>query len=265
MTAIRSPAVAGSFYPADPGTLRSLVERLLAEAPPPAAPRAPKALIVPHAGYVYSGPVAASAFRQLEGATAAIRRIVLLGPSHRVPLRGLGLPAADFFETPLGRVAVDETLASEVAALPHVAETAAAHAWEHSLEVELPFLQVLLGEFTLLPLVVGDASPEEVAAALERAWGGEETRVVISSDLSHYLPYEAASRVDRETARAILDLAGPIPYDHACGAEPINGLLVVARRRRMRPTLLDLRNSGDTAGDRASVVGYAAFRFEEAA
>jgi MEMO1 family protein len=261
---VRPAAVAGTFYPARPEDLRSSVAILLeaAAAPAPSAPP-PKALIAPHAGYVYSGPVAATAFRRLGTAAAAVRRVVLLGPSHRVPFHGLGLPAAGGFATPLGTVPVDVELSARVAALPQVSVRADAHAPEHSLEVELPFLQLLLGEFELLPLVVGEAGGEEVAEVLEAVWDGAETLIVVSSDLSHYLPYDEARRMDGETARAITELAGPIPSRRACGARPISGLLLAARRRGMAAALLDLRNSGDTAGDRDQVVGYGAFAFLE--
>jgi MEMO1 family protein len=242
-----------------------MVEELLREAPAPSAP-APKAIIAPHAGYVYSGPIAASAFRAVAPAAAAIERVVLLGPAHFVPIHGLSLSDANHFETPLGEVAVDSEGARESLRLPQVRVQPAAHAQEHSLEVEIPFLQVLLGDrFEIVPLVVGDASAEEVAEVLERLWGGPETLIVISSDLSHYLPYEKAREVDGATAGQIVALAGPLQSGQACGARPINGLLVAARRKGLVPELLDLRNSGDTAGDRGRVVGYGAFGFREAA
>jgi AmmeMemoRadiSam system protein B len=270
LRSIRPPAVAGAFYPGDPGELRETVEGLLAAAPRPsgADPR-PKAVIAPHAGYVYSGPIAATAFAaigSIAGRSAApIRRVVLLGPAHRVPVDGLALPGATAFATPLGAVEVDAEAVAAVSELPQVVESAAAHAPEHSLEVELPFLQVLLGEFRLLPLVVGDADGPEVAEVLERVWGGEETAIVVSSDLSHYMAYDVARRIDEETSRQILDLAPPLDPRRACGARPIDGLLVAARRRRLAPELLDLRSSGDTAGDRRQVVGYGAFAFRDAA
>jgi len=265
MLTTRPAAVAGTFYPADPATLRGAVDRLLAAAAPArgAAP-AVKALIVPHAGYVYSGPIAAAAYARLAAAAAGIRRVVLLGPAHRVPFRGLALPGVDRFATPLGAVAIDAAGAAIARRLPQVADNAAAHADEHSLEVQLPFLQRVLGEFALVPLVVGAATGESVAALLDLLWGGPETLIVISSDLSHYHPYHDAQRMDRATAAAILDLAPRLDHDAACGATPVNGLLLAARRRGLAPALLDLRNSGDTAGDRRQVVGYAAFGFSEA-
>lgn len=261
MPTVRRPAVAGMFYPGSPSELRSTVEELLREAPRDRGP-APKAVIAPHAGYVYSGPTAAFAFQALAG--LRLERVVVLGPAHRVPVRGLALPGADAFATPLGEVPVDTEGAGEVSGLPQVVTSPEAHAPEHSLEVELPFLQVLFPEVRVLPIVVGDADGQEVAEVLDRVWGGPETAVVISSDLSHYLPYDVARRVDRETADEILALEGPLHSRQACGAYPINGLLVAGRRRGMAPRLLDLRNSGDAAGDRGRVVGYGAFAFSEA-
>jgi hypothetical protein len=263
-TRIRPPAVAGSFYPAAPATLRATVERLLAEAAEREGPP-PKAVIAPHAGYVYSGPTAGVAFRALAGAGRLLRKIALLGPSHRVPVRGLALPGAEGLETPLGVVPVDREGAGAALRLPQVVVQAEAHAREHSLEVELPFLQVLFPEAEVLPLAVGGATPEEVAEVLEQVWGGEETAIVVSSDLSHYLPYAEARRTDEATARQVLALAGPLHPLQACGAGPINGLLVAARRRGLEPELLDLRSSGDTAGDRDQVVGYGAFSFHAGA
>jgi AmmeMemoRadiSam system protein B len=262
MITTRPPAVAGTFYPADPAELAAMVEGFLREAPPDARP-VPKALIAPHAGYVYSGPIAGSAFRAVAPAADTIKRVVLLGPSHYVPLRGLALPGDPWFATPLGEVRVEPAGAGASLRLPQVRVIPEAHEREHSLEVELPFLQSLLGDFDLVPLVAGEASAEEVAEVLERLWGGPETLIVISSDLSHYLPYDAAQRADRETARRILALEGSLDPPQACGAVPINGLLEVARRRGLTPELLDLRNSADTAGDPSRVVGYGAFAFHE--
>jgi len=262
-TAVRPAAVAGMFYPGSPAALSSAVKAYLAEAAQrgSAADRLPKALIVPHAGYVYSGPVAARAYRRIASGRGHLRRVVLLGPVHRVPIRGLALPAARSFETPLGTLAVDEEAAARALALPQVRVSEAAHALEHSLEVQLPFLQALLGSFTIVPLTVGDASEEEVAAVIETLWGGPETLIVVSSDLSHYHPYAAARAIDRRTADAILGLDPPLDHEQACGATPINGFALCARRHGLEPELLDLRNSGDTAGDRSRVVGYAAFAF----
>lgn len=259
---IRPAAVAGMFYPGDRLHLAQDVQRLIDAAHP--APIRPKALIVPHAGYVYSGPVAASAYALLKDRRTDIRRVVLLGPVHRVWVRGLALPAVDAFETPLGRVPLDESAMAELLRLPQVEVNEAAHAWEHSLEVHLPFLQTVLDAFSLVPLAVGGASAEEVAEVLEQVWGGDETLIVVSSDLSHYLPYEEARRIDANTARAILDLRTDLVGEQACGAHPVNGLLLAARRHQLTVHLLDLRNSGDTAGDRSRVVGYGAFALTEA-
>ena len=261
---IRPAAVAGMFYPADATALRGAVDRLLAAAAPaPDDAPALKALIAPHAGYVYSGPVAASAYARLRPATAGIRRVVLLGPAHRVPFRGLALPGAQQFATPLGNVPVDAAAIAAARRLPEAGDSALAHADEHSLEVQLPFLQRVLGAFSVVPVVVGDAAAETVAAILDLLWGGPETLIVVSSDLSHYHPYREAQAIDRASADAILGLAARLDHDEACGATPVNGLLLAARRRGLVPALLDLRNSGDTAGDRRRVVGYAAFAFSE--
>ena len=261
MLAIRHPAVAGLFYPLDPRQLALEVRSLLDEAQPPALK--PKALICPHAGYIYSGAIAATAYAALKHVAPLIRRVVLLGPAHRVAIRGLALPDTDAFETPLGRISLDTEAMHDVSKLPQVTADAEAHAQEHSLEVQLPFLQCVLKDFTLLPLVVGMATAQEVAEVLEAVWGGEETVIVISSDLSHYLPYAVAQSVDSRTANSILDLNQPISHEEACGGTPINGLLIAAIRHHLRPYLLDLRNSGDTAGSRDRVVGYAAFAFAE--
>jgi len=262
---VRIPAVAGTFYPAEPTALRGEVDRLLAavEAPAAALPAAPKALIVPHAGYVYSGPIAASAYARLRPVADTVRRVILLGPAHRVLVRGLALPGARQFGTPLGVVDVDAGAVAIARGLPHVHESPVAHAEEHSLEVQLPFLQRLLSAFTVVPLVVGDATGAMVADVLDALWGGPETLIVISSDLSHYHAYADARAIDAATAERILALASRLDHEQACGATPINGLLQAARRRGLRAELIDLRNSGDTAGDRGRVVGYAAFAFRE--
>jgi hypothetical protein len=261
MPAIRTPAVAGLFYPADPRQLAHDVRQLLVAARPHEL--TPKALIVPHAGYIYSGAIAATAYATLQPIAARIRRVVLLGPTHRVAVRGLALPGAEAFDTPLGRVMLDAAAARSITHLPQVTVSVQAHALEHSLEVQLPFLQSVLPDFTLLPLAVGMATPDEVAEVLETLWGGEETLIVISSDLSHFLPYATAQRVDHDTVQTILKLRQPIEHDHACGGTPISGLIVAARQHHLTPHLLDLRNSGDTAGSHDQVVGYAALAFTE--
>lgn len=264
MARIRPAAVAGAFYPDDPAVLAAEVRQCLAAAAPVSQDeRAPKALIAPHAGYIYSGPVAASAYARVASLKGRISRVVLAGPAHRVYVRGAAVPRAAAFATPLGKIELDEEVLERLRALPFVETSDEAHALEHSLEVHLPFLQAVLGGFRLVPVVVGDASPDEMATLLDAAWGGEETLVVVSSDLSHYLPYPTAREKDRETARAIVSLAPRIEPDEACGAAPVNGLLEVARRRGMQAQLLDLRSSGDTAGGRGQVVGYGAFAFRE--
>jgi hypothetical protein len=260
----RPAAVAGLFYPGDATALEQTVRSLLAAAQARPVPMgAPKVLIAPHAGYIYSGPIAASAYALLAPLRDRIRRVVLLGPVHRVPVRGLALPGTDAFETPLGRVPIDRAAVEALRELPQVTTSRAAHAQEHSLEVQLPFLQQVLTDFTLVPLAVGDATPEDVAGVLDALWGGPETLIVVSSDLSHYLPYEQARRKDNETCDTIRQLRAYVDHDQACGGTPINGLVLAARRRRLSAHLLDLRNSGDTAGDRTQVVGYAAFAFAE--
>jgi AmmeMemoRadiSam system protein B len=258
---VRHPAVAGLFYPADPDELRRALADAFgaAEAPPPDAP-VPQALVVPHAGYVYSGPIAASAYLRVAPAHAVIRRVVLLGPSHRVYLDGLAVPSDDEFDGPLGRVRIDRDLRDVVRVLPGVVVHDRPHRDEHSLEVQLPFLQTVLDHFTLLPISVGNASPDQVATVLEAVWGGPETLVVISTDLSHYHAYDEASRLDARTAAAIVTRRpDDIADDDACGARPLRGLLRVAIGHDLSVQQLDLRNSGDTAGDRHRVVGYGAF------
>lgn len=263
MRTIRPAAVAGTFYPAQAATLAKEVERLLHDAGDGRSPlpSCPKALIAPHAGYAYSGPMAAAAYASLAPWREAITRVVLLGPAHRVPVRGLALPGAQAFETPLGEVPLDEGAAASLASLPQVVQSPVAHAQEHSLEVQLPFLQRALRAFELVPLVVGDAGADEVAQVLDRLWGGPETLIVVSSDLSHFLRYEAAQARDRDTVEHILRLQGPLHHQQACGGTPINGLMLSAARHHLYPRLLGLCNSGDTAGDRQRVVGYASLAF----
>jgi len=246
---VRAPAVAGLFYSADRGRLEAEVKGLMDAAAP--ATLVSKAVIAPHAGYVYSGPVAASAYA---AAARGVERVVLLGPAHRYPFRGLAAHSADAFASPLGEVAIERC------ELPHTQVLDAAHDGEHSLEVHLPFLQVVLDDFALIPLTVGDAAPEDVAEVLEILWGGPETLVVISSDLSHYHDYETARGLDNATARAIRELRPEAvgPYE-ACGCRAIGGLLALAREKGLGIETLDLRSSGDTAGDRDRVVGYGAF------
>jgi hypothetical protein len=258
-TKVRPAAVAGRFYPGDAVTLRTVVDDELARARPWSGP-VPAALIVPHAGYVYSGPIAATGYSTLVAARDTIHRVVLLGPAHYVGLDGVGVSSADAFATPLGDVRVDAVLCDRVLALPGVHVHDAAHGPEHSLEVHLPFLQRALTDFTVLPLVVGRAPAETVAAVINAVWDEPDTLVIVSTDLSHYLSHDVASRRDRATAAAVVDGAlDHIAPDDACGAYPLRGLLAAARARGLEVVLLDLRNSGDTAGPRDRVVGYAAF------
>ena len=270
----RPPAVAGMFYPDQEADLRREVEGLLAEAEegegglqgeagmvdPESGP--PKAIIAPHAGYIYSGPVAASAYHRLLPHSASIERVILLGPAHRYPVRGLAASTANIFLTPLGPVPVDMDGLQLVLEFTQVHLLDEAHEGEHSLEVHLPFLQVVLGDFTLVPLVVGEASSEEVAEVLRVLWGGSETLVVVSSDLSHFLSYGQAKELDAVTAQAIQNLRPEeIRFDQACGRMPVGGLLLRAQEEGLSVECVDLRNSGDTSGLRDRVVGYGSWVF----
>jgi AmmeMemoRadiSam system protein B len=265
MSAVRPPAVAGSFYPADAVRLRAAVEAYLAAANGAHVAAPAKAVIAPHAGYVYSGPVAGHAFAALGDDVAAIRRAVVVGPAHFVPFHGIAVPSADAFRTPLGDVPLDRAAIEELGDLAQAGVADAPHEPEHALEVELPFLQAVLGDFALVPLLVGAATSSEVAEVLDRLWGGPDTVLVISSDLSLYEPYGHAREHDAATAAAIecLDAASLGPRD-ACGWLPVGGLLLAAGPRAMRVARLDLRNSGDTAGRKDQVVGYGAWAFCEA-
>ena len=239
------------------------VTSLLAAVPPAPTSAAPKALICPHAGYIYSGAIAASAYGLLRPYAATIRRVILLGPCHRVGVRGLAVPGVQGFATPLGTVVLDQQAISAALKLPQVIRHDGAHAAEHSLEVQLPFLQQVLGSFSLVPCAVGFATADEVAEVLEMLWGGPETLIVVSSDLSHYQSYADAQKCDQHTADNIEHLRLLVDSEQACGSIPINGLITMAQRRGLQPQLLDLRNSGDTAGDKSRVVGYASFAFME--
>ncbi len=261
---VRPPAVAGMFYPGDPGALAAEIDDLIGGVEQ-IAPRLgfPKALVVPHAGYIYSGAVAARAYDDIAPARGIVKRVVLLGPVHRVAVRGLALPAAEFFDTPLGRIPIDQDAVRELASLPQVVSSAPAHAMEHSLEVQLPFLQNALGDFALVPLAVGMASVEEVAAVLERLWGAAETLIVISTDMSHYHAYDEARRIDSATLERIAGFATNINHEEACGATPLNGLLALAKKKNLSIKLLAACNSGDTAGGKGQVVGYSSFALHE--
>jgi MEMO1 family protein len=271
---IRPPAVAGLFYPADAERLRGVVEeamaaalrRTQADSRPDHPSNTVKAVIAPHAGYVYSGPVAASAYAQLAPARGVIKRVVVLGPAHGVPLAAVAVSSADAWETPLGQVEVDTPGRDRLLSLPSVVIDDEAHRREHSLEVHLPFLQLVLGDVAVVPLVAGRVGPEVVADVLDRVWGGPETAIVVSTDLSHYHDHVTASRLDRATAEAIVGRRpGAVAVDGACGVFAVRGLLLAALRRRLDVRLLDLRTSGDTAGTRDRVVGYGAFALSEPA
>ena len=266
MHQVRPPAVAGTFYPGQAAALSATVQDLLRPVAPgrPVPDAPPKALVVPHAGYVYSGATAAQAYAAIAPWRSSIRRVVLLGPVHRVPVRGLALPGVDALATPLGEVPVEAAAVHALRGLPQVVTSAAAHAQEHSLEVQLPFLQTVLERFSVVPLAVGDATPQEVSDVLDRLWGGHETLIVISSDLSHYLTHAQAQMVDRQSIETLLALQPRLSHRQACGATPINGLLLASRHHHLTPRLLALCNSGDTAGDRQRVVGYAAVALQAA-
>jgi len=259
MNNIREPAVAGTFYPARGGELHDMLETLLAAAPGDGQ-SPPKAMIVPHAGYIYSGPVAATGYARLRSVADRVQRVIIMGPSHRVAFHGLAVPDDSVFRTPLGDIPLDTDSIQALLALPQVHLDNDAHRLEHSVEVHLPFLQEILDSFVLVPIVVGDASPAEVCEVISSLWDGPETLLVVSSDLSHYHDYETATRLDRATSRAIETLAfEKIGYEHACGRNPVSGLLLYARQHGLTVETLDLRNSGDTAGPRDQVVGYGTY------
>ncbi|MDO9142251.1 MAG: AmmeMemoRadiSam system protein B [Methylobacter sp.] len=254
----RHPAVAGSFYPANPQQLHLMLDQFLNDAATDA--KVPKAIIAPHAGYIYSGPIAATAYARLKKAHDRITRVVLIGPSHRVAFRGMAVSRAEAFSTPLGSVLVDQAAVRAIIQLPFVEYLEQAHTYEHSLEVQLPFLQEMLDSFEIVPIVAGDASAEQVSQVLDALWGGDETLIVVSSDLSHYHDYATARQMDQATSQAIEQLHyEQLDFESACGRVPVSGLLKLARKKSLSVTAIDLRNSGDTAGDKASVVGYGAY------
>lgn len=258
---VRSPAVAGLFYSDNADSLAMEVHSYLAGVEQRGPP--PKAMILPHAGYEYSGAVAASGYARLRRVRDIVTRVILIGPSHYVPLRGLAVSPAESFTTPLGEVPVDRPAVERLLRLPQVTRSESAHLREHCLEVHLPFLQHMLDWFAIVPLVAGDASAEEVAETLDEVWGGPETLIVVSSDLSHFLDHATARRLDARTASAIESLAPErIGEEQACGRVPIKGLLTAARRHGLAARTIDLRNSGDTAGPKDRVVGYGSFVFE---
>ncbi|HYG89417.1 MAG TPA: AmmeMemoRadiSam system protein B [Azospirillum sp.] len=263
MINLRAPAVAGAFYPADPATLDRMVGECLTKAR--IEPVAAKAIIAPHAGYIYSGPIAGTAYASVRHLGDRVTRVVLLGPAHRYPFRGLAAPSADGLVTPLGVVPVDRDGLDAILGLPDVQILDAAFEGEHSLEVHLPFIQRTFPNAAVVPLVVGSCAPQTVDAVLRRLWGGPETMIVVSSDLSHFHDYDTARRLDLAASHAI-EVAEPqkLTGDDACGYKPISGLLLRAQDLDLRATTRDLRNSGDTAGDKRRVVGYGAYTFEYA-
>ena len=257
----RQPAVAGSFYPANPKQLQQMLTQYLNDAETNA--KVPKAIIAPHAGYIYSGAIAASAYTRLKAAHAQIKRVVLIGPSHRVGFQGLAVSQADTFITPLGNIPVDTQAVKTITQFPFVQYIEQAHSQEHSLEVQLPFLQAVLDDFSIVPIVAGDATPEQVSQVLTALWGGNETLIVISSDLSHYHDYATAQHLDKVTSTAIENLQyEKLNFESACGRVPVSGLLKLARDNSLTVKNIDLRNSGDTAGDKQRVVGYGAYIIE---
>lgn len=265
MRSVRPAAVAGTFYPGRRADLERALDALLGPARRAVDPDLPpaKAYLLPHAGYVYSGATAALGYAELERRRGTVTRVVLLGPTHRVPVDGLALPGVDGLATPLGTVRVETVDPALRAALPQVVDSPEVHRDEHSLEVHLPFLQAVLGDVAVVPLAVGRAWPDDVAEVLEALWGGPETVVVVSSDLSHYLRHDEATAVDERTVAQVLALDGRLDHDQACGATPVGGLLVAARRRGVTARLLGRCTSGDVTGDRRRVVGYAALAFTE--
>ena len=260
---IRNAAVAGTFYPSDEGELYADVNRMLNATTFPkqadVATYHPKALILPHAGYIYSGSVAAKGYRLLEGVKNSINRVVILGPSHSVAFRGIALPRSDYFSTPLGQIAVDQQAYEQLHSISCVFQSDEAHLHEHSLEVHLPFLQVQLNRFKLIPLVVGDATASEVADVIRTYIDLDDVLIIVSTDLSHFLDYKQAQQTDRQTSELICDKFTEIKGHQACGSRPLNGILKLAKEQDLQVEELAVCNSGDTAGDKSRVVGYGAY------
>ncbi|HEY8079483.1 MAG TPA: AmmeMemoRadiSam system protein B [Labilithrix sp.] len=252
--------MAASFYPASAVELSCTVELLLAEASAADCPR-PKALIAPHAGYAYSGAVAAAAYASLRGERGTIERVVVLGPAHYVDVKGIATSNASAFTTPMGELLLDRDAIDAIARLPGVAALDNAHAPEHSVEVQIPFVQAALGQVRLVPLLCGSGTCEkQLDRVLDVLWGGEETLFVVSSDLSHYLDYDSARARDAATTRSIESLdADAIGSDDACGPSCLRAILRAASKRRMHAKVLDVKSSGDTVGGRDEVVGYGAY------
>lgn len=264
MQNIRPAAVSGLFYPANGPALNTMVVNELRSVKSHSNSRFPKAIIVPHAGYIYSGAIAASAYSRLQPYRQHIKRVIIIGPSHRVGFNGLALSSADYFETPLGNIPVDKETNEQLLAIDGVKTLDQAHVQEHSIEVQLPFLQNVLDDFTIVPIVAGNASAKLVDKVINSLWSNDNTVIVISSDLSHYHDYVSAQQLDLSTSDAILNLdLNQIDSEHACGCVGIRGLLSFAQHHAVEATSLDIRNSGDTAGDKDSVVGYGAFIFSE--
>jgi AmmeMemoRadiSam system protein B len=258
MVLIRQPAVAGTFYPAHPAILQKMLNTYLSAVK--STSKVPKAMIVPHAGYIYSGQIAASAYARLKLGADNINRVVLLGPSHRVGFKGLAVSHAEVFNTPLGGIPLDTTAIQNLLALPFVVYMDEAHHLEHSLEVQLPFLQTVLKNFKLIPIVAGEATAEQVAQVLDLFYDDPQTLIVISSDLSHYHDYATAQRLDSETNHKIENLQyQQLDCESACGRVAVRGLMALAQKKSLSIKNIDLRNSGDTAGDKNRVVGYGAY------
>lgn len=257
---ILAPSVAGMFYPEAPHALREIIQKFLSAAD--ASLPIPRAIIAPHAGYIYSGATAAAVYASLAKARAQIKRVVLLGPAHRYPFQGLVVTDMDGFATPLGEIIIDKDGIKDALSLSQVQIVNEAYIGENSLEVQLPFLQEVLGDFKLIPILIGEASNAQIVEVLEKLWGGAETLIVISSDLSHYLDYDTAKNIDAATIEAILTMRPQdINYEQACGRKAINALLTVASNKKLKPKLIAACSSGDTAGDKDAVVGYAGFHF----
>jgi AmmeMemoRadiSam system protein B len=260
MNNVRYPAVADMFYPADPMELAHTINNLVSYAKE--VSHIPKAIITPHAGYIYSGEIAANAFAALIKVAKQIRRVVIMGPAHHYPFRGVAASSADYFLTPLGKIELDQDAIAKIIGLPRVTISDEAHLYEHSIEVQLPFLQVLLSDFKLIPLLANTSPIEYITQVLDALWGGDETLIIVSSDLSHYHPYAEAQTMDKQVAQAILDgKIEAIKDENACGALPIRALVQIAKQKNLQAKLIDLRNSGDTAGTKDKVVGYGAFHF----
>lgn len=261
MKIIQKPVVAGTFYPSDVEELTFMLQNFFAKVQGHAQPL-PQAIVAPHAGYIYSGPIAASAYACLKKARDQIKRVIIVAPSHRYPFTGIATSSADFFSTPLGEIPIDRAALQKIAVLPQIIQLDAAFASEHSLEVQLPFLQMQLTDFTLIPLLVGMASPKEVAEVLTMLWMEKGTLIVVSSDLSHYHEYQTAQQLDLITAQKILALDyNALDGEQACGYMGLQGLLLFVKQKGWRAECLDLRNSGDTVGEKDYVVGYGAFHF----